>query len=72
MSELEEVQTQDRDRIAFGIKQGDFREVDPFIAEKVRAGLINWFPIWYSTNGRATPTEVADNHSYLFLNGLKP
>lgn len=72
MSELEEVQTQDRDRIAFGIKQGDFRKVDPFIAEKVRAGLINWFPIWYSTNGRATPTEVADNHSYLFLNGLKP
>lgn len=72
MEELTDMQGQDQARIESAIEAGDFREVDPFIAEKVRAGLINWFPVWYSTDGRATPTEVADNHSHLFLNGLKP
>lgn len=71
MEGLEGLQTQDRERIERAIDAGDFREVDPFIAEKVRAGLINWFPIWYSADGRYTPTEVADNHSWLFLNGLR-
>lgn len=70
MEDLTNIQSEDRDRIASAIKAGDFREVDPFIAEKVRAGLINWFPVWYSAEGRYTPTEVADNHSWLFLNGL--
>lgn len=72
MQELTEMQSEDEKRIARAIAAGDFRQVDAFIAEKVRAGLINWFPIWYSAKGRSTPTEIADNHSNLFLNGLLP
>jgi len=72
MEELDDMQSADKSRIARAVEAGDFREVDPFIAEKVRAGLINWFPVWYSPSGRYTPTEVADNHSNLFLNGLRP
>ncbi|XOV88024.1 MAG: TetR/AcrR family transcriptional regulator [Pseudomonadota bacterium] len=71
MRELEATQSSDQARIRAAIEAGELRQVDPFIAEKVRAGLINWFPIWYSPNGRATPTEVADNHSDLFLNGIR-
>lgn len=70
MKQLEEMQSGDVARIERGIAAGDYRQVDAFIAEKVRAGLINWFPIWYSSEGRATPTEVADNHSDIFLNGI--
>jgi AcrR family transcriptional regulator len=70
MEDMTEIQNEDRDRIARATTAEDFREVDPFVAEKVRAGLINWFPVWYSPAGRYTPTEVADNHSWLFLNGL--
>jgi AcrR family transcriptional regulator len=51
---------------------GVYRPMEAYLAEKVRAGLTNWFPTWYSQQGRATPTEVADNHSRLFLYGLKP
>jgi hypothetical protein len=72
MNELVEMQTADGARIERAIAAGDFRSVNPFVAEKVRAGLINWFPIWYSPGGRSTPTEIADNHSHLFLNGLLP
>lgn len=51
---------------------GRYRPGEAFLTEKVRAGLTNWFPTWYSQQGRATPTVVADNHSHLFLYGLKP
>ena len=69
LSQLEDSQNSDMNRIQQAIAAGDFRETDGFIAEKVRAGLINWFPIWFAP-GRSTPTEVADNHSDIFLNGI--
>lgn len=71
MDQLEDMQNDDIERIDLAIAAGNYRTVDSFIAEKVRAGLINWFPIWYSPSGRATPTEVADNHSDIYLNGIK-
>lgn len=69
MGQLADKRLSDKDRIERGTAAGDFRQVDSFIAEKVRAGLMNWFPIWYTTD-RFTPTEVADNHSEIFLNGI--
>jgi AcrR family transcriptional regulator len=72
MDRLMRQQSGDTETVARGIKEGFYRDVDPYLAEKVRAGLTNWFPTWYSANGRATPTEVADNHSNLFLYGLRP
>jgi len=69
LKQLDDVVSGDARRIEQAIAVGDFRQTDYFIAEKVRAGLINWFPIWYSP-GRISPTEVADNHSDIFLNGI--
>ncbi len=58
--------------VEHAIKTGHYRPVDPYLAEKVRSGLTNWFPTWYSADGRNSPTEVADNHSGMFLYGLRP
>ena len=72
MDELMRQQETDVDIVQTTIGAGYYRPLEAFLAEKVRAGLTNWFPSWYSPSGRATPTEVADNHSRLFLYGLKP
>ncbi|MBX3707208.1 MAG: TetR/AcrR family transcriptional regulator [Pseudomonadales bacterium] len=72
MAELMKQQAADVKIVGDAVEAGFYRRVEPFLAEKVRAGLTNWFPTWYSPAGRATPTEVADNHSRLFLYGLKP
>jgi AcrR family transcriptional regulator len=72
MDELMRQQETDVDIVQTTIGAGYYRPLEAFLAEKVRAGLTNWFPSWYSPSGRATPTEVADNHSSLFLYGLKP
>lgn len=56
-------------RIERAVESNAFRNIDSFIAEKVRAGLINWFPIWFSP-GSFGPTQVADHHSDIFLNGI--
>jgi AcrR family transcriptional regulator len=72
MTELMSQQHLDVGIVGRAIRDGHYRKVDEYVAEKVRAGLTNWFPTWYSPNGRASPTEVADNHSQLFLYGLRP
>jgi AcrR family transcriptional regulator len=72
MGELMRQQSGDTGVVARCVREGQYRKVDAYLAEKVRAGLTNWFPTWYSAHGRATPTEVADNHSRLFLYGLRP
>lgn len=72
LGELMHQQEADVRIVQRGIDSGHYRPVDAFLAEKIRAGLTNWFPTWYSKTGRASPTEVADNHSSLFLYGLRP
>ncbi len=72
MGELMRMQQVDENIVANGMAQSQYRDVDTYLAEKVRAGLTNWFPTWYSPKGRATPAEVADNHSYILLFGLAP
>ncbi|HEX7035282.1 MAG TPA: TetR family transcriptional regulator [Pseudomonadales bacterium] len=72
MTELMRQQETDVNIVRDAMQAGYYRTMDPYLAEKVRAGLTNWFPSWYSPSGRATPSEVADNHSRLFLYGLKP
>jgi AcrR family transcriptional regulator len=72
VDELNKMQETDRGIVSRAMESGRSRPVDPFLAEKVRAGLTNWFPTWYSANGSRTPTEVADNHSNIFLYGLAP
>jgi AcrR family transcriptional regulator len=72
MAELMRQQQADVKIVRTAIEKGFYRPVDAVLAEKVRAGLTNWFPTWYAAGGRATPTQVADNHSILFLYGLMP
>ncbi len=72
LGELMRQQETDVRIVQKAMDDGYFRPMEAFIAEKVRAGLTNWFPTWYSANGKATPTEVADNHSELMLFGLRP
>jgi len=72
MSNLEGVMSLDLGRIQVGLDQGFFRRVDLYIAERVRSGLFSWFPIWFDPEGPNTPIEIADNHTALFLYGLKP
>jgi AcrR family transcriptional regulator len=72
MDELMRQQQTDVGIVRAAMEAGHYRPMEPYLAEKVRAGLTNWFPSWYSPAGRATPTQVADNHSELFLYGLKP
>lgn len=72
LGELMRQQEADVRIVRKAMDDGYFRPMEAFIAEKVRAGLTNWFPTWYSAKGKATPTEVADNHSDLMLFGLRP
>jgi AcrR family transcriptional regulator len=72
MSNLEDVMSLDLGRIQVGLDQGFYRRVDLYIAERVRSGLYSWFPIWFDPQGPNTPVEIADNHTALFLYGLKP
>ncbi|MCB1684256.1 MAG: TetR family transcriptional regulator, partial [Pseudomonadales bacterium] len=72
MAVLLKQQATDVEIVQKAMDAGYYRPAEAFLVEKVRAGLINWFPTWYDAKGRSTPTEVADNHSRLFLYGLKP
>lgn len=62
----------DQNNIASAIDQGIFRDVNPFIAEKYRGGLTNWFPCWFNPEGAHSALEIADNYSSLYLYGLAP
>lgn len=57
--------------IRLGIDGGYFRDVPIFYAEKVHAALTNRFAIWYNDRTKTPARVVADNHTLLFLNGLK-
>ncbi|XOV82596.1 MAG: TetR/AcrR family transcriptional regulator [bacterium] len=69
---LQKQQNTDVAIVQKAMDDGFYRSADAFLVEKIRAGLTNWFPSWYDPTGRASPTEVADNHSRLFLYGLAP
>lgn len=72
LDELMRQQQTDVGIVRKAMDTGSYRPMEAFLVEKVRAGLTNWFPTWYSADGRATPTDVADNHSHVFLYGLRP
>lgn len=67
---LRRVVKADRARVKDAIARKEFRKVEPLAAEKIRAGLVNWYPVWYSPDGPNSSQQIADHHSYIFLNGL--
>ena len=53
-----------------GVDEGVFRKVDTTISVQAILGMVNWMTRWYRPSGRLTPTQIADEFSDLFLNGL--
>ena len=59
-----------RDLIAEGVKRRIFRSVDPKLTAFAMFGAINWIARWYRAGGGASPEEVAESFSDLFVSGL--
>lgn len=59
-----------REVVASGVKQGEFREVDPKIAVFAILGAINWVARWYDPHGAAESSTVGDEFADLLLGGL--
>jgi len=59
-----------RDLIAQGIRAGEIRQVDPFIAVKVLQAVMT--PMIFTTRPTGTPREMLDKALDIVLNGLLP
>lgn len=59
-----------REIIADGIRNGEFREVDPKIAAFVLLGAINWIARWYRPRGGVDPGELGSQFADQLLGGL--
>lgn len=56
--------------IADGVRQGEFRPVDPRIAALAVIGIASWTSWWYAPGGRKTPDELADILVDVAVHGL--
>jgi len=59
-------------RLQQAIDDGICRNVPVFFAEKLHDSLINRFALWYNENLNTPAQVIADNHTLLLINGLKP
>jgi len=59
-----------RDLITQGIRAGEIRQVDPFIAVKVLQAVMT--PMIFTTRPTGTPREMLDKALDIVLNGLLP
>lgn len=57
--------------IAAGVKQGDFREVDPTLTALALFGMCNWAYQWYQKGGERSSREIAEFFASLFLDGIR-
>lgn len=55
-----------------GIQDGSIRKVNPEIALLTIMGSVNWLPKWYSSTGKLSAEEVAEQMSSILLRGLGP
>jgi AcrR family transcriptional regulator len=55
-----------------GMAAGRFRQVDPDVAGFALLGVQNWMITWYRSDGRLSPSELANDFCDLFLRGLRP
>ncbi|CAM3785119.1 HTH tetR-type domain-containing protein [Bordetella sputigena] len=53
-----------------GIRDGQFRMVDPHVAAFSLIGMCNWAAWWYKPNGRMSREEVAATMTEIAVNGL--
>lgn len=55
-----------------GIQDGSIRKVNPEIALLTIMGSVNWLTKWYSTTGKLSAEEVAEEMSGILVRGLAP
>lgn len=60
-----------RDLIVQGVKDGEFREVDPKIAVFAILGAINWIARWYRPEGAVHAPELGAQFADYLVSGLK-
>ena len=53
-----------------GIERGEFRKIDSKIAAFAVLGMSNWTAWWFSSAGRKSPSEIAQDMADLVIHGL--
>ena len=56
--------------ISEGVKNGEFRNVDPKLATFAILGAINWISKWYRPDGSFKAADIGRMYSDLFVKGL--
>jgi TetR/AcrR family transcriptional regulator, cholesterol catabolism regulator len=56
--------------IARGVRDGEFREVDPRLTSLAVFGMCNWAYQWYAPEGELSSSAIADAFYELLLGGL--
>ncbi len=57
--------------VRHGVRDGEFREVDPRLTTLALFGMCNWAYQWYAPEGPLTPREIAERFFDLLFHGLK-
>jgi AcrR family transcriptional regulator len=59
-----------RDLIQEGVDQGIYFTPDPALATRYLLGVMNWTITWYRPDGTLSPSELSQQFTQLFINGL--
>jgi AcrR family transcriptional regulator len=57
--------------IADGVRQGDFRSVDPAATGRAVLSMLNWMARWFQPGGPKTAREIAHEYDDLLFHGLR-
>jgi AcrR family transcriptional regulator len=57
--------------IADGVRQGEFRDVDPATTGRAVLSMLNWMARWFKLGGPKTAAEVASEYADLLFHGLR-
>ena len=60
-----------RHLVARGIRSGEFFPTDPALAARAILGALNSTVLWFNSQGRLTPDELADNFATYLIRGLQ-
>ena len=56
--------------ISDGVRQGDFRDVDPAATGRAVLSMLNWMARWFQPGGPKTAREIAQEFDDLLFGGL--
>jgi len=56
--------------LSAGIKTGEFRDVDPWLAARAWLGMHNYTYLWLKTGGRLSARDVAKPFAEIFMRGI--